>query len=234
LVVANSDQTRSALIERLDLPSDRVHTVYYGVDPERFRPATEAERAEARARLGWNDDRPTVAFVGALGDQRKGFDTLLDAWRRLSADPGWDARLVIVGAGTTLDHWRREAEGMRGSVEFLGFRSDVPDVLRGCDALVSPTRYEAYGLNVHEALCCGLPALVSRSAGVAERYPAELEDLLIPDPDDASDLAARLARWRARAGRDAVAVATLAERLRTYTWDHMAEQFVALVEGTRP
>ena len=39
------------------------------------------------------------------------------------------------------------------------------------DALVSPTRYEAYGLAVQEALCCGLPAIVSAEAGVAERIP---------------------------------------------------------------
>ena len=37
--------------------------------------------------------------------------------------------------------------------------------------LVSAPRHEAYGLNVQEAHCRGLPDLVSASAGVAERYP---------------------------------------------------------------
>ena len=45
---------------------------------------------------------------------------------------------------------------------------EAPAVLAACDALVSPTRYEAYGLAVHEALARGLPALVSRSAGIAD------------------------------------------------------------------
>ena len=168
-----------------------------------------------------------MAFVGALGDRRKGFDTLFEAWRRLARDPGWDARLVVVGAGAAL---RALAAGGRAgsgdSVAFLGFRDDVPEVLRACDALVSPARYEAYGLNVHEALCCGLPALVARSAGVAERYPAELADLLIPDPDDAADLAARLRRWRdGRRPRVGEALAAFSERLRATTWDDMAGQF---------
>ena len=96
--------------------------------------------------------------------------------------------MIVVGAGASLGRLKDEARDLGGSIEFLGFRRDVPDLLRACDALVSPTRYEAYGLNVHEALCCGLPALVSRSAGVAERYPAGLADLLIPDPDDPADL----------------------------------------------
>ena len=77
----------------------------------------------------------------------------------------------------------------------------MPEVLRACDALVSPVHYEAYGLNVQEAICCGLPALVSASAGIAEQYPAALADLLLPDPDDPADLAARLRRWRVGPGR---------------------------------
>jgi glycosyltransferase involved in cell wall biosynthesis len=230
VVIANSERTRADLVERVGVPAERIHTVYYGSEPGRFRPASEAERAEARRRLGWDDDRPTIAFVGALGDTRKGFDTLFDAWGRLVRGGAWDARLAVVGTGASLEDWRRRAGGLGGSIDFLGFRKDVPEVLRGCDALVSPTRYEAYGLGVHEALCCGLPALVSRSAGVAERYPAELEDWLIPDPDDAADLAARLGRWRERAATPSAALADFSARLRGETWDHMAGQIVAVVE----
>ena len=163
-VVANSEGTRVALIERLGLPPERVRVVYYGSDPGRFRPPTAAERAGARGRLGWAEDgRPAVAFVGALGDRRKGFDTLFAAWRTLAGRPSWDARLVVVGAGAALAAWRARAAaaGLGRSVQFLGFRGDVPAVLAACDLLVSPARYEPYGLNVHEALCCGLPALVS-------------------------------------------------------------------------
>ena len=229
VVIANSERTRADLLERLDLRPERAHTVYYGNDPEEFRPPDAAERAAARARLGWTDDRPALAFVGALGDLRKGFDTLYDAWRRVSREPGWDGRLVVAGAGRSLAGWkaRAAAEGER-AIEFLGFRQDVPAVLRACDGLVSPTRYEAYGLNVQEALACGLPALVSRSAGVAERYPAALEDLLIPDPDDAADLAARLLRWREGVGKPRAALSAFSERLRDATWDQMAERLTRL------
>lgn len=229
VVVANSEQTRAVLLDRLALPPDRVHTVYYGTDPARFRPATPDERAAARVRLGWHDERPSVAFVGALGDLRKGLDTVLNAWRTLAREVGWDARLVVIGAGPGLDRLRAEADARGDSVAFLGFRRDVPDVLRACDVLVSPTRYEAYGLNVHEALCCGLPALVSRSAGVAERYPAELDGLLIPDPGDPVDLARRLRAWRDDRARLAPAVAALSDRLRARTWDDMAAEFLGII-----
>jgi glycosyltransferase involved in cell wall biosynthesis len=236
VVVANSERTRADLIDRLGVPGDRVRMVYYGVDPEQFRPPTGAERAGAKARLGWDDGRPVVAFVGALGDLRKGFDTLLDAWARLAKAPGsgsgWDARLAVVGAGALRSHWEAEAgrRGLLGSVEFLGFRPDVPMVLRASDVLVSPVRYEAYGLNVHEALCCGLPALVSRGAGVAERYPEALRDLLLPDAEDAADLAARLVLWRDRREALAAEAAALSKALRAYTWEDMAARIVTAAE----
>jgi glycosyltransferase involved in cell wall biosynthesis len=232
LVVANSERTRRDVIENLGIPPERVHAVYYGADPGRFRPPTAAERAEARAMLGWDeaDGRPAVAFVGALGDARKGFDTLYEAWRRLAVDPAWDARLLVLGTGATLPAWRAraEAEGLAGSIRFLGFRDDVPRVLAACDLLVSPTRYEAYGLNVQEALCCGLPAIVSAGAGVAERYPEGLQPLLLPEPDDAPDLARRIAAWRADPGPTREAVDDLGRALRGRGWDRCAAEIVAL------
>lgn len=230
LVVVNSEKTRSTVIERLSLPPERVHTVYYGIDPERFRPPTETERAKARGRLGWNDDRPAVVFVGALGDRRKGFDTLFQAWQILDRDSNWDARLIVAGAGSRLASWRsRAAEtGLDRSLQFVGFCSDIPAVLAACDILVSPTRYEAYGLNVQEALCCGLPALVSATAGVAERYPSELQELLLPAPCDASELAARLRAWRGAREVYQTPVAALGQSLRVRTWERCAAEIVEL------
>jgi glycosyltransferase involved in cell wall biosynthesis len=233
LVVANSERTRRDVVERLGVDPARVHTVYYGIDPDRFGPITPGARAGARAALGWPDDRPAVVFIGALGDRRKGFDTLYRAWAGLCADPSWDADLVVVGAGAELPTWRAraEAEGLAGRFRFLGFTGEVPRVLAASDAMVHPVRYEAYGLGVHEALCRGLPALVSASAGVAERYPEGLRDLLLPDPEDAEDLAERLRRWRADLEGYRGRVAELSAVLRSYTWDDMAAAIVRLVEG---
>ena len=82
----------------------------------------------------------------------------------------------------------------------------------------------------HEALCCGLPALITRTAGIAERFPAELQDLLIPDPDDAAGLAERLRSWRGGGDRLAPALASFSASLRASTWDDMAARFLSIVE----
>jgi glycosyltransferase involved in cell wall biosynthesis len=229
LVVCNSERTRRDVIERLGVRPERTTVVYYGNDSARYHPPTESDRADLRLQLGLVPEVPIFVFVGALGDRRKGFDTLFEAWRLLISSGSWDAMLLVVGSGTELPKWERLSRdaGLNRTVRFLGFRKDVPDLLRAADVLVSPTRYEAYGLGVQEALCCGLPALVTGDAGVAERYPAELADLLLPDPDDAGDLACRLRRVRDELPGTRARVRALSNRLRIHSWDDMARELVA-------
>ena len=236
VAITNSDRTRLEVIERLGLPGDRVRTVYLGIDPSLFRPPTADERTVARARIGAPPGRAMVAFVGGLGDRRKGFDTLLSAWTRLCADPQWDADLMVVSGGE-LSMWKTSAarNHIAARVRFLGFGEPrfVADVLWGCDVLVLPTRYESYGRVGQEALCCGIPALVSNASGIAEQYPADLAELLIPDPENAEDLAARLRRWRAARDMWRERVRPLSTALRNHTWLRMAEQMIAVIERDR-
>lgn len=225
VIIANSHRTRQDLIECLGIEEGKIHVVYYGIDPSLFQPVHPEERLTLRARYGWTDDRPVVLFIGALGDRRKGFDTVFQAWSQITSSCRWDGRLCVVGEGAERPLWEKRVveAGLSDSIHFLGFRTDVPDLLRAADLLVAPTRYESYGLGVHEALCCGLPAIVSAAAGVAERYPQQLKDLLLPDPDDAAHLAHIIIGWREDYSTWQTRIKPLAESLRTWTWDDMAQ-----------
>jgi glycosyltransferase involved in cell wall biosynthesis len=97
---------------------------------------------------------------------------------------------------------------------------------------VHPARYEAYGLSVHEALCRGVPALVSRSAGVAEHYPTTVAELLIANPDDRAELAERLLNWRRGMERFRELVLPISETLRARSWDSMAREIEECVRRT--
>jgi glycosyltransferase involved in cell wall biosynthesis len=234
LILTSCEPTRRDILERIgEVRPEIIHTVSYGVDASLFHPADPDQRAAIRARFGWAPDRPKVAFVGALGDRRKGFDTLFDAWSLLCRDPAWDADLVVVGRGAEVPAWqdRARSAGLADRIEFLGFVRDLPDLYRACDAHCLPSRYEGYSLVTQEALACGLPAFVSRTAGIADRYPESLAEFLIPDPDDAADLADRLRRWRSRIDADRALAAPFGQALRDHTWDHMAEQIAALIDA---
>ena len=232
VVICNSRRTRQDVIDRVGVDPSRAHVVYYGSDPVRFSHVAAEDRKDAKTRLGLPVGRPLIGFVGALGDRRKAFDVVFDAWTALCRHRGWDAHLIVVGTGAELPDWRRRAAaaGLDGRIRFDGYRRDMPEVFAALDLLVHPARYEAYGLSVHEALCRGVPALVTRTAGVAEQYPPDLADLLIADPDDAGELAERLSMWRGRAERIGALVAPLSRKLRARTWDAMAADIADLVE----
>ena len=232
VLISNSERTKQDLVRSCRLNPEKIQTIYLSCDIQQFCPPTSEQRTALRARFGWQDDRPRIVFIGAMGDRRKGFDILFAAFQKLCSVPSWDANLVVVGAGAEVPAWKDRATqaGMAERIEFLGFRRDVPEILQAADILVAPTRYEPYGLGVHEALCCGLPAIVSAGAGVAERYPANLSELLLPDPNNHEDLVRRLLAWRQKKIEIQALIQPFSTLLRSYTWDDMAQRIVALID----
>lgn len=237
ILLANSERTNNDLLTHLQAKRERAHTIYLGTD-DAWRGMTPARRDAARARFGHLANGPIIIFVGAMGyDLRKGFDTLWRAWQELCANPEWDANLIVAGGGRRVAAWKQAVVhlGLDARVKVIGFTNEVPELIAAADLLVSPVRYEPYGLNVQEALCCGVPAIVSASAGVAEKYPSELKELLISNPEDAHALAVQMRNWRAQMDRFKRLTEPIAERLRSYGWRDMAAQIVALAQaGVRP
>ena len=234
LVIANSDATRRALIERVGVTPGRIRTVYLGSDPT-WDAVGARERLAAREALQLPPDRPVVLFVGAMGtDINKGFDVLWHSWLELTASGRWDASLVAAGDGWRLHGWRAEAArgAAAGSVRFLGFTPAIRDVLAAGDLLVSPVRYESYGLNVHEALCRGLAVMVTRSAGVVERLDDSMTEALLPDGITPAHLADRLRSWRADIQGWRVRAAATAARLRARSWTDMAAELVSVAQAS--
>ena len=223
LVVCNSDRTVQDVV-RIGVDPRRVRRVYYGIDATRFNDRGEPGRAKMA--IDRDPSIPLVLFAGALGDRRKGFDTLYAAWNTMCRTSQWDAHLLVAGAGAELGRWRALADrdGMSGRMTFLGYRSDMSNLMAAADLVVHPARYEAYGLAVHEAICSGVPAIVSSAAGIAERFPPEFRELLLDDCDSAAELCTRFRRWRAAADEFGRRTRAFGAQLRTRSWDDMSRE----------
>ena len=231
LVICNSDRTVRDVISCVGVDARRVKRVYYGIDASRFH--DRIEPGEAKERLGRDARTPLILFVGALGDRRKGFDTLYSAWGTICRTSGWDGHLLVAGSGAELDRWRSrtDRDGMSDRITFLGYRTDIPALLAAADVIVHPARYEAYGLAVHEAICMGVPVIVSASAGVAERLPSDLTELLLEDVQSAADLCIRLQRWRGGPDEFRQRTRRAGAMLRARTWDDMSRDIADLTES---
>ncbi len=231
LVVANSERTRRDVIELLKADPSRVVKIYLGADPE-WTEVTPEEKLQARAWLKLDASRKVITFVGALGhDQNKGLDTLWAAWSDPEFRKQCDCDLVIAGGGRGVSAWRAriEASGLASRVRLIGFSDRIRDVLAASDLLVSPAHYEAFGLNVHEAICRGVPAIVTATAGIAELYPAELAHMLLHDASDRPALVSLLLRWKFQPETVRQDFLTLGRCLRAHTWKQMAQEIVDAV-----
>jgi len=232
VVISGSNRTRHELVRDLGVPEERIHTVYLGVDGEMFRPRSPLERAAIRASLGWPPGTPVLVFVGALGDRRKGFDTLFSAWQKLCSSSDWCAKLIVIGTGAELPAWKARAAvaGLASRIDFMGFCKDLPEVMAASDVLVSPTRYEGYGLAIQEAVSCGLPVIVSQAAPVTERLGDGLKALMLSDPENVDGLVDRIRLWWSRRADFAAAAAIISGKLRQHSWADMASEFIDIVE----
>jgi glycosyltransferase involved in cell wall biosynthesis len=172
----------------LRLVPRRARVIPNGVELDRF--AGPDPRAAVRAELGTPSDAQVVIAVGRL-DEQKGIDILLDALARVRDQAG---ELWLVGDGPRRTALEQQARylGLAARVRFLGYRDDVPALLRASDLFALPSRYEAMSIAVVEALAAGLPCVVTDVGENRDLVEAGVTGSLVP-PCHPEALAAVLA-----------------------------------------
>jgi glycosyltransferase involved in cell wall biosynthesis len=141
---------------------DLVHL--YGVDPDAFR-AVHRDRKTLRTSLGVPDDAVLLLFAGRMVPEKNplfAVDVLAAMRRRNPKVHG-----LFVGAGSLEAPVRSRAEelGLTPYLRQLGWRDDVPNLMRECDWFILPRPerpMEGFGLAVVEAQLAGLRLLLSR------------------------------------------------------------------------
>ncbi|MBI4881900.1 MAG: glycosyltransferase [Planctomycetes bacterium] len=183
-IIALSDHVLEYTAASGRAPRDRLRRVYYGIDPSRFE---SGARERARARLGVSE-ATHVALCIARFHPQKDHATLFRAAARLCA-AGLDFRLLLAGG----DPFYGQAERLRvlaagmglcGTVDFLGIRDDIPDLLAACDLFVLPSLYEGLGLVFLEAMAASRPVLATRTAAIPEVVAHGATGLLVEKGDD--------------------------------------------------
>lgn len=106
--------------------------------------------------------RPDYHYVLAVGRlvKQKGFDFLLEAWRRVCEEnPRW--RLCIIGAGPLEAELKDLAEilDVQYSVDFVAPQKNLAPVYQNCDIFAMTSRTEGFPMVLLEAMAAGMPAV---------------------------------------------------------------------------
>jgi len=183
--IAVSRAVAEELTGRFRWPATKISVVYNAVELDRFG----AEGSPSlRAEIG-GQGRPLLLTPARLEPQ-KGLPVLLRAAARVP-----DAAFALAGEGPEragLEALAAEL-GIADRVNFLGHRSDVPELLAACDAFVLPSLYEGSSLAVLEAMAARRPAISSAIAGTDELIEDGVDGLLV-SPGDADALAVAIRR----------------------------------------
>lgn len=180
-------------IEEVGVPHDRVVVLYHGAELGRY--VVDVDRPGVRSEFGWTVDTPVIISAARL-DEGKGHPLLLEAFS-LVLERLPDARLLVCGENSWNDGYddviaERVTElDLAEHVAFVGFRSDLAQLLAASDVFVLATEDDALPLVFLAAMAAGLPCVAIDSGGVPE-IVRDGENGFIAPPGDEVVLANRL------------------------------------------
>lgn len=170
------------------IPPDKVRVLHLGVDTTRFRPCPE-EKDRLRRALDLPEEAPLVTMMARFQDV-KGHEVFLQACRRIALRHS-GARFAVAGEnvfGAAGDeaHKRRilslaESDAaLRERATFTGWVSQPEKLLAASDVVVSPSRFESFGMVLVEAMACGVPVVSTNVGGPSETVVEGETGFLVP------------------------------------------------------
>ena len=162
----------------------KVEVLYLGIGEA---PPVARSRDEVRSDLEVEPGRCLAVTVARLAPQ-KALPVLFDALRRTATQPV----LALLGEGPLEAELRQAASeaGLGDRVRFLGFRTDVADVVAAADVFCLSSLWEGVPLAVQEAMLLNTPVVSTAVGGMTEIVTDGRSGRLVPAGDDAALAAA--------------------------------------------
>lgn len=228
-LISVSDITAQHLRKYLDVPPERIHTIYSGLS-EGFRSRLPPEQLE-RVRQRFSLPPRFVLYCGAVYPP-KNFTRMIQAYARVG--PAQGVPLVIAGGGNRylseheLDEPKRQniAQWVRwpGWIE----NKDLPAFYQLAEGLLLPSLYESVGMPIMEAMASGCPVLTSDRFGTKE-IAGDAAVLVNPESVDA--IAAGIDRLLNDRQLRAAHVAAGLVRARRFSWTNTATELMRVLES---
>ena len=226
-IVTDCELVRAELIERFDVPEEKICAIYLGVDSE-FCPKNPEQQEAVLARHGLTGS-PYVLCVATF-EPRKNVISLIRAWELLPHAIRGHYRLVLAGGkGWGNTQADRALAGLieKGEAVNLGYvpREDMPALYSAAEAFAFPSLYEGFGLPVLEAMACGTAVITSRATSMAE-FAGDCLRLI--DPLDIEELSSSLQTLLEDETERAELAQKAAKHAAGFTWERCAEQHLEL------
>jgi len=227
-IIAVSEITRRHVMQYLQVPPERVVTVYSGVDDVFRRPLDQSRAREIRTKYSLPER--FLLYAGAIYPP-KNFTRLVRAYARVGPERG--IPLVVAGGENRFlsegEVREPEALGIADWVRRPGWveQEDLAALYALAEALLLPSLFESCGLPVLEAMAAGCPVVTADRYGTKEL--AEGAAVLV-DPESVESIAAGIRRVLDDGALRAELGAAGLERSRNFTWQRCARETLGVLE----
>lgn len=190
ILVSKSNQKDG--IDKLKLTNSEV--IYNGVSLKRFHPLQKGSSLPKKS-LNLPENKLIVGFIARLTIQKDPF-TFIKAAKKV-IEQGVNAHFLIVGDGELMTQCKELANltGMQTHISFVGFRSDIPEILNLLDIYCLPSLWEGLPIGVLEAMASKTAVVATPVDGTVELIENNKTGMLSPvgKPDEMAKAIIQLA-----------------------------------------
>lgn len=226
-LIAISEFTRHELMAHIGRSSDKIITIYYGVEAH-FHPLSESERALWREKWGVGSRR-LILHVGHC-HPRKNLEGLLMALALLDKQ---NMDFLFIQAGGMFSPSQRclkeslNIEKRVCQISRVSSEEELVGLYNVADVFVFPSLYEGFGFPALEAMACGTPVVASNVASL----PEVVGDAgLLVDPRDPQAIADAIARVLSDPALAEGLRQRGLERARIFTWERTAKETIRVYQ----
>lgn len=161
-----------------------------GVDAVRFNPVTAEQKESLREELGIAEEDFVMIYAAEFID-RKNHRMLVEAAKHLSAKLD-NFTVLLAGKGVLLEDTKNLIEhyNLSSKFRFIGFVGDIQSYYQAADIALSTSRQEGLGINLVEAMMCGIPAIATYDRGHCTVIDHNINGLLCAQEDSEAMAAA--------------------------------------------
>ena len=157
-------------------PANKTSIIPNGVNTGMFSPVSTDDKIILREKLHLPYKKYLFAYTGRV-EKGKGLEVVLRLWK----DVPKNICLVIIGSGALSADLENKFGG--NNIIFTGYRQNIYEYLRACDAFIFPSFGEGLSNALLEAMSCGLPVVANNIPSNGELINNNINGILIDVSD---------------------------------------------------
>jgi glycosyltransferase involved in cell wall biosynthesis len=226
-ILTISEATKDDLVNHYQVDPKKISVVYPGVQIESFAGATLSDAQRQKYQLPKN----FFLYLGTL-EPRKNIVGIIEAYSQLRPDMQKKYALVLAGG----KGWNNQAI-LRAIADYDGpgalitpgyiDEEDIASLYAGAELFLFPSHYEGFGIPILQAMAAGTPVITADNSSLPE---VAGDAALIVSSKNSHQISAAIESIVTDAGLRRRLIQKGRARVKQFTWEHSAIQFIAAIQ----